>query len=252
MTNKSSTYFHTNDGHHLQSPQFLGDGLFSVVFKVKDGTGNEYILKLLRPTMADNVGTFIKEVNILQVIENIESQTRTHHVPRVIDFGSHHQLLAKWKIVDDAILSQNPPFYILQELTKGRKLSEIKNELTANELLIIFEQLATFLELLYLEGIVNPDIKINHIFWDGREVQLIDWNVAFIRSAKKNDFENKTLSMFVNLSKLFVWLITRKQLSGSQEHMIEKNILMFRSQHLPVDEIIQYLRGFVERDQAYE
>lgn len=201
-----------NDGEQVTITDFLGQaGRYMVVCPLGDGyladvylmrdlqTSNPVVVKVLkqRHAHADNKASdFLREADFLQQLAQR---------PEVVKL----QAPGKGEITLDeqtrlpCILQEyvREPYHPLPELVEAG-LSEGAG-------LEICRQFVSLLSHVHTHGIIYTDLKPEHIYWNGTQIKVIDWNVAKdLSTADSDTFREAVAKELTALGRVMYYLFT--------------------------------------------
>jgi serine/threonine-protein kinase len=150
----------------------LGQGAGSTILQISDKTagGKRYALKVVKRQDAED------DIYIDQARVEYEAAQKLNHpaIAKVYDL----RLKRSWFKVSGAEL--------LMEYVDGKTLDEIEGP-TMDQLVLIFNQVASALVHMHRRGVFHGDLKPSNIMLSkAGQVKLIDFGTAWIRGQQKN------------------------------------------------------------------
>lgn len=164
--------------------QPLGDGYLANVYLMRDlQDSSSVVLKVLKERhvqAVDKAADFLHEADLLQEL--------AHH-PEVVEL----RIPSKGEIILGegrrlpCILQEyvSEPYHSVPEL--------VQTGLSEQTGLAICRQFAALLDHINSRGIIYADLKPEHIYWDGSQIKVIDWNVVKDLSTEDGDALQKAL-----------------------------------------------------------
>jgi hypothetical protein len=184
---------------------------------VERRTGRAVALKVLRPEHMQYDGEPIWEYRAFaNEVDLLMKMAGSPHVVRLLDCGylaSHAERPVDGEFVsyqsdmlgfirDMNVYAERRwrPYLALENLPRSQNLlylmkpntAGVRWRLPTEEGLDLALQFATVLKLAHQQRIVYLDHKLEHVYWDGRTLQVIDWN----SSRQIEDSTNQTAQMF--------------------------------------------------------
>ncbi len=152
--------------------EFLGDGRFAVVYRALDARLQRPVaMKLLREEHIDGDPkwreAFDIEVELLQALQD---------QPAVVTMTDHGTTPDGRYYIGLELLP--PGTDLLSRVTREGGFSEAEG-------LPIVWQLTDVLRTAHARNIAYRDLKLEHIFWSGEQMTLIDWNVSRMLASDK-------------------------------------------------------------------
>ncbi|MFB0547071.1 MAG: protein kinase [Anaerolineae bacterium] len=145
----------------------LGTGQYAVVYRARArGTGRPVVVKVSRPPQVDDGRGRTRVISEAAVLTRLKTITK-----------------AKAAVLLWESLSPQPEGEVhVEEWAEGTPLHHLLKQgpLPEEDFLTIAQQFCQLLEALASHGIAYRDVKLDHIFWDGRQIKVIDWNIAVL------------------------------------------------------------------------
>ncbi len=155
--------------HEYVVVRSLGDGYLADVFlmeSLRDST--PVVVKVLKKRHAEadhRTASFLREADLLQQLSHLPQVVK----PSVPDKGEI--------VLDESgrlpcTLQEyiGDPYHPVSEL--------VETGLSEQTALTICRQFASLLHQIHSQGIIYTDLKPEHIYWDGSQIKVIDWNVV--------------------------------------------------------------------------
>ena len=145
----------------LEVQELIGRGSFSVVYKVVDTLGD--VTRALKLILRDRHST----------LERLKKEYKT-----LVRLPEHPHVV---RVIDANVLpgEEGPP-YILFEYVQGEDVADLirDDRLDAEDVLLLYRQVAEGLVHLHREGLYHCDIKPHNLLWTVRGAKITDFNVS--------------------------------------------------------------------------
>jgi serine/threonine protein kinase len=145
----------------LEVQELIGRGSFSVVYKVVDTLGD--VTRALKLILRDRHST----------LERLKKEYKT-----LVRLPEHPHVV---RVIDANVLpgEEGPP-YILFEYVEGEDVADLIHDdrLDAEDVLLLYRQVAEGLVHLHREGLYHCDIKPHNLLWTVKGAKITDFNVS--------------------------------------------------------------------------
>ncbi|MCP9857937.1 MULTISPECIES: methylation-associated defense system protein kinase MAD6 [unclassified Cyanobium] len=145
----------------LEVQELIGRGSFSVVYKVVDTLGD--VTRALKLILRDRHST----------LERLKKEYKT-----LVRLPEHPHVV---RVIDANVLpGEDGPPYILFEYVQGEDVADLirDDRLDAEDVLLLYRQVAEGLVHLHREGLYHCDIKPHNLLWTVKGAKITDFNVS--------------------------------------------------------------------------
>ena len=146
-------------------------GLYGQAFLATSSAGDQVVIKVLTPTApSDGPEVLAREAETLQRVADVEKSNNCQYAVRFIDSSK-----------------AEPIKFIAMELATGKNVvADLMHKVVDWDRLPLEEatvldiawHFATALRMTHKAGLTYDDMKLENLFWDGKNLRIIDWNVV--------------------------------------------------------------------------